>query len=95
MKEVTDFLTKALSRDDLKLLITEDEAWKAFVEAAELSRLRAWCTQHCPPDHEDEAFWAGIPTLGSPGVGLWTFLLNNPGGMFPLFYPWWTSPQVD
>nr|XP_048283339.1 apolipoprotein L3-like isoform X1 [Myodes glareolus] len=37
VKEVTDFLTKALSREDLEHLITEDGAWKAFVEAAELS----------------------------------------------------------
>ena len=56
MKEVTDFLTKALSREDLEHLITEDGAWKAFVKAAELSRLPAWCTQHCPLDHEDEGF---------------------------------------
>lgn len=38
MEELTDYLTDALCREDMKRLITEDEAWKVFVEAAELSR---------------------------------------------------------
>ncbi|XP_052605183.1 apolipoprotein L3-like [Peromyscus californicus insignis] len=37
IKELIDFLTKTLCREDLKRLITEDEDWKAFVEASGLS----------------------------------------------------------
>ncbi|XP_041911664.1 apolipoprotein L3-like [Arvicola amphibius] len=62
VKEVTDFLTKALSREDLEHLITEDGAWKAFVEAAALSSeqeaaLRNVLEKHLaqkPADENDE-----------------------------------------
>lgn len=38
VEEVVDYLTDTLGRVDLERLITEDGAWKAFVETAELSR---------------------------------------------------------
>ncbi|CAO2601548.1 hypothetical protein LEMLEM_LOCUS10806, partial [Lemmus lemmus] len=56
MEEITTWITEKFLRDDLKLLITEDGVWRKFVAAAALSRLPACCTQHCPPDHEDEDF---------------------------------------
>ncbi|XP_038199859.1 apolipoprotein L3-like [Arvicola amphibius] len=38
VEEVVDYLTDTLSRVDLERLITEHGVWKAFVDAAELSR---------------------------------------------------------
>lgn len=37
VEELTDFLTESLIKTDLRRLITEDGAWKGFVEGAELS----------------------------------------------------------
>ncbi|XP_051015291.1 apolipoprotein L3-like [Acomys russatus] len=56
-----DYLTDTLLREDLQRLITEDGAWKAFVEAAELSSeeqaalhdaLKEYLTQ--PPKDEND-----------------------------------------
>ena len=63
MDKIAATITNKLCRDDLKLLITEDGAWKTFVVQAALSRLPAFCTQHFPPDHEHEGF-LGRHTLG-------------------------------
>lgn len=65
VEEVTDYLTDTLLREDLKRLITEDRYWKAFVEAAELSReeeaaLRAALKGHLsqePADKDDRCQW--------------------------------------
>ncbi|XP_075815573.1 apolipoprotein L3-like [Microtus pennsylvanicus] len=59
---ITTIITNKLCRDDLKLLITDDNTWKAFVEAAELSSeeeaaLRDALKQHLarePADENDE-----------------------------------------
>ncbi|XP_075819629.1 apolipoprotein L3-like [Microtus pennsylvanicus] len=59
---ITTFITNEVCRDDLKLMITEDGAWKAFVEAAELSSeeeaaLRDALKEHLarePADEKDE-----------------------------------------
>ncbi|XP_034373311.1 apolipoprotein L3-like [Arvicanthis niloticus] len=61
VQESTDFLTEVLSKKDLRSLITEDGAWKGFVEAAELSRdeeaaLRDALNEHLakePTDKDD------------------------------------------
>ena len=63
MDKIATAITNKLCRDNEKLLITEDGAWKKFVVRAALSRLPAFCTQHFPPDHEDEGF-LGRHTLG-------------------------------
>lgn len=60
--KITTILTNEVSRDDLKLLITEDGAWKAFVAAAALSSeeeaaLRDALKNHLaqePTDENDE-----------------------------------------
>ncbi|XP_037053199.1 apolipoprotein L2-like isoform X2 [Peromyscus leucopus] len=62
MEEFTDLLTKTLCREVLKHLITEEGAWEAFVEAAELSSeqedaLRDALTERLaqePTDEDDE-----------------------------------------
>ncbi|XP_037053522.1 apolipoprotein L3-like [Peromyscus leucopus] len=62
MEEFTDLLTQTLSREVLKHLITEDETWEAFVEAAELSSeqegaVRDALNEHLaqePTDEDDE-----------------------------------------
>jgi apolipoprotein L len=38
MEHLTEYLQKAVSREVLQLLLTENEAWKVFVAEAELSR---------------------------------------------------------
>ncbi|XP_037053524.1 apolipoprotein L2-like [Peromyscus leucopus] len=62
MEEFIEFLTKILSGEDLKRLITEEGAWDAFVEGAGLSSdqedaLRDALNDHLaqePTDEDDE-----------------------------------------
>ncbi|XP_036032687.1 apolipoprotein L3-like [Onychomys torridus] len=59
IEELTDYLTDTLCREDLKSLITEDGAWKAFVETAELSSeeeaaLRDALKEHLAQEPTDE-----------------------------------------
>ncbi|XP_052605181.1 apolipoprotein L3-like [Peromyscus californicus insignis] len=61
IEELTDYLTDTLCREDLESLITEEGAWKAFVETAELSSeeeaaLRDALKEHlarAPTDEDD------------------------------------------
>ncbi|XP_028727128.1 apolipoprotein L3-like [Peromyscus leucopus] len=59
VSEITDWLVGKYLREDLKSLITEDGAWKAFVEAAELSSdqevaLRDALEKHLAQEPTDE-----------------------------------------
>ncbi|XP_028634684.1 apolipoprotein L3-like [Grammomys surdaster] len=59
VEEFTDFLTEVLCKTDLRSLITEDEVWKGFVEAAELSSeeeaaLREALKEHLAQEPTDE-----------------------------------------
>lgn len=62
IEEIYNILIDHLGRENLKTLITEERYWKAFVEAAELSRLLV-CTLPCPTDHNNEGYFLRSHTL--------------------------------
>ena len=102
VEEFTDFLMEVLCKSDLRSLIVEYRAWKVFVEAVELSRWSARCTQSCPPDQENEGYFlvrcthsrqsqrVGImdhfPQLSKRSVYNMLFLVEITSGCLKMFF---------